>query len=85
MQTELNFKTFELPNVRNNAQLGFEILNNRVNDASRICIPIRRATISYPSWINNDVKQAIERRQKAYEAKIRIRNEETVAEYEAMK
>ena len=85
MRTELDFQTSERLNVRNNVQRGFEILNNRVNAASRICIPIRRATISYPSWINNDVKQAIDRRQKAYEAKIRFSNDETIAEYEAMK
>ena len=39
------------------------------------------ATINNPSWINNDVKQAIGRRQRAYETKRRINNEETVAEY----
>ena len=33
------------------------------------------------SWINNDVKQAIGRRQRAYETKRRINSEETVAEY----
>ena len=44
-------------------------------------IPKRRATINNPSWINNDVKQAIGRRQRAYEAKIRINNYETIAEF----
>ena len=34
-----------------------------------------------PSWINNDVKQALGMRQRAYEIKRRINNEETVAEY----
>ena len=66
MRTELDYQTFEQPIVRNNAKLGFEILKNRVNDASRRHIPIRRATINNPSWINNDVKQAIGRRQRAY-------------------
>ena len=61
--------------------LGFKILKSRVNDASRTHIPKRRATINNPSCINNDIKQAIGRRQRAYETKTRINNEETVAEY----
>ena len=69
MPTELDYQTFEQPIVRNNAELGFEILENRVNDASRRHIPKRRATINNPSWINIDVKQAIGRRQRAYETK----------------
>ena len=69
MRPELDYQTFEQPIVRNNAELGFEILKNRVNDARRRHIPRRRATINNPSWINNDVKQAIGRRQRAYEAK----------------
>ena len=60
MRTELDYQTFEQPIVRNNAELGFEILKNRVNDASRRHIPKRQATINNPSWINNDVKQAME-------------------------
>ena len=81
MLTELDYQTFEQPIDRNNAELGFEIFKNRVNDASRRHIPKRRATINNPSWINNDVKQAIGRRQREYETKRRINNEETVAEY----
>ena len=81
MRTELDYHTFEQPIIRNNAELGFEILKSRVNNASRRHIPKRRATINNPSWINNDVKQAIGRRQRAYETKRRINNEEPVAEY----
>ena len=81
MRTELDYQTFEQPIVRNNAELGFEIFKNRVNDASRRHIPKRRAAINNPSWINNDVKQASGRRQRAYETKRRTNNEETVAEY----
>ena len=69
MRTKLSNQTFEQPIVRNNAELGFEILNNRVNDASTRHIPRRPATINNPSWINNDVKQAIGRRQRVYETK----------------
>ena len=81
MRTELDYHTSEQPIIRNNAQWGFEILKSRVNDAGRRHIPKRRATISNPSWSNNDVKQAIGRRQRAYETKRSINNEETVAEY----
>ena len=52
MRTELDYQTFEQQIVRNNAELGFEILKNRVNDASRRHIPKRRATINNLSWIS---------------------------------
>ena len=81
MRTELDYHTFEQPIIRNNAEFGFEILKSRVNDTSRRHIPKRRATINNPSWINNHVKQSIGRRQRAYETKRRINNEETVTEY----
>ena len=81
MRTELDYQTFEHPIVRNTAELGFEILKNRINDASRTHIPKRRADINNPSWINNDVKQAIGRRQRGYETKRRIKNEETITEF----
>ena len=74
MRAELDYQTLEQPIVRNKAELGFEILKNRVNDASRRHIPKRRATINNPLWINNDVKQAIGRRQTAYETNRRINN-----------
>ena len=69
MRTELDYHTFEQPYIRNNAELGLEILKSRVNDASRRHIPKRRAmcTINNPSWINNDVKHAIGRRKRSYE------------------
>ena len=82
MRTELDYHTIEQPIIRNNAELGFEILKSRFNDASRRHIPKRRANINNPSWINNDVKQAIGRRQRAYETKRKINNEETVTEYQ---
>ena len=41
----------------------------------------RRASINNPSWINNDVKQAIGGRQRPYEAKRMINREETIVEY----
>ena len=85
IRTELDYQTFEQPTVRNNAELGFEILKNRVNDACRRHIPRKRATINNSSWINNDFKQAIVRRHRAYEAKVMINSEETIAEYMEVK
>ena len=38
-------------------------------------------TINNPSWINNDVKQDIGRRQRAYETKRWINNECTITEF----
>ena len=64
----LIFQTY-IGHYTNNAELGFEILKNRVKDASRRHSPKRRATINNPSWINNDVKQVIGRRQRAFEKK----------------
>ena len=57
--TELDCQIYEQLIVRNNDEIGFEILKNRGNDVRRTHIPKRRATINNPSWINNDVKQAI--------------------------
>ena len=57
----------------------FEILKNRVNDASRRHIPKKRITINNPSWISNDVKQAITRRQRANEARKLNNTEESNA------
>ena len=80
IRAELDYQIFEQPIVRNNAELGFDIVKNRVNDASRRHIPRRRAT-TRPLWINNDVKHAIGRIQRSYEAKRMINSEETIAEY----
>ena len=77
----VDFQSFEQPIVRNNAEIRFEFPKNRVNDTSKRHIPKKRATINNPSWINNDVKQAIGRRKRACETKRRINNEETIAEF----
>ena len=52
-RTEPHYQNFEQSIVRNNVELGFEILKNIVNDARRRHIPKRRATINNPLWINN--------------------------------
>ena len=80
MLTELDYQTVEQRIARNNPELGFEILKNRVNDASRRHIPRRQATINSLSRMNSDVEHAIGRRHSAYEGSFFI-NEETVAEY----
>ena len=56
--------------------------NNNKTKTGRIIRPNKRSYYyNNPSWINNDVKQAIGRRQRPYETKRRTNNEETVAEY----
>ena len=60
MRTELDYQSFEQPVVRNIDELGFEILKNRVNNASWRHTPKRRTTMNNPLWTNNDVKQALE-------------------------
>ena len=39
------------------------------------------ASITHPSWINNDVKQSIAKRQRANDARKRNNTDETSAEY----
>ena len=39
------------------------------------------STLNNRSWINNDAKQAISKRRRAYGAKMRSDNEETIAAY----
>ena len=67
------------------AAQGFEIFKNRVNDASSRHIPRKRITMNNPSWINNDVKSAIARRQRVYQPSKLNNTEESIAEYATAK
>ena len=66
------------------AAQGFKIFKNRVNDASSRHFPRKRIAINNPSWINNDVKQAIAR-QRAYEPSKLNNTEKSNAEYATAK
>ena len=81
MRTKLDYQGYEQPIVWNNAELGFEILKNRVNDASRR---------QHPKMTNHHQQPIVDQQwcQTGYwkEAeglwkKRRINNEETIAEF----
>ena len=72
------------PIVKNNEELGFEILKSRVNCEQKTH-PKKMSHHQQPIVDQQQCKQAIERRQRTYETKRRINNEETVAEYIAAK
>ena len=67
------------------AAQGFEMFKNRVNDASSRHISRKRITINNPSWINNDVNQAIAKRQRAYQDSKLNNTEESNAKYATAK
>ena len=80
MLTELDYFTFEQPIIRNNAELGFEILKSRVNDASRRHILKRRATVNNLCGSTMMSNRLLEGCREPMKQKRRINNEETVAE-----
>ena len=59
----------------------FELLKNKIVESCRRHIPKKYITINNPSWINNDVKQSIVKRQRAYDERKRNNTDETSAEY----
>ena len=67
--------------VNSDAAQGFELLKNKILESCRRHIPKKHITINNPSWMNNDVKQSIARRQRAYDEKKRNNTDETSAEY----
>ena len=80
MRTELDFQTITQPIVRNNAS--YDLKLSRTEPMMHVeHIPRRRDNINNPALINNDVKEAIGRRQRAYEAKRMINSEVSIAEY----
>ena len=66
--------------VNSDAIQGFYLLN-RIIESCRRHIPKKHITINNLSWINNDVKQTIARRQRAYNARKRNNTDETSVEY----
>ena len=67
--------------VNSEAAQGFALLKNKILESCRWHIPKKHITINNPSWINNDVKQSIAKRQRAYDEKKRNNSDETSAEY----
>ena len=67
--------------VNSDAKQGFELLKNKILESCTKHIPKKHITINNPSWINNDVKQSIARRQRAYNERKRNNTDQTNAEY----
>ena len=67
MQADLDDKRLECLIVNSDATQGFELLKNKILESCRRHNPKKHITINNPSWINNDVKQSIARRQRAYD------------------
>ena len=63
--------------VKSDASQGFELLKNKILESCRRHIPKKYININNPSWINNDVKQSIARRQRAYDQRKRNNTGET--------
>ena len=81
MRADLDDKRLERLIVNSDAAQGFELLKNKIIESCRRYIPKKYITINNPSWINNDVKQSIARRQRAYDERKRNNTDETSAEY----
>ena len=81
MRADLDDKRLERLIVNSDAAQGFELLKNKILESCRRHIPNKRITINNPSWINNDVKLSIARRQRVYEERKRNNTDETCAEY----
>ena len=79
MWTELDYQTFGQPIVRNNSELGVEILKSRINDASGRHISKRWATINNhcgSTMMSNRLSEGHREPMKQ-----KVGSKETVAEY----
>ena len=76
---KINFDVIRVKQLimRTDAAQGFKIFINYNNDDCGRHITLKRCIFNKPSWLNNDVKQAIGRRQGAFETKRMNNNEET--------
>ena len=81
MRADLDDERLEHLIINRDAAQGFKLLKNRIIEFCRRHIPTKHITINSPSWINNDVKQSIARRQRAYDERKRNNTDETSAEY----
>ena len=65
MLADVDDERLECLIVNSDAAQGFELLKNQILESCLRHIPKKYITINNPSWINNDVKQSIARRQRA--------------------
>ena len=81
MRADLDDERLERLIVNSDVAQGFELLKNKIHESCRRHIPKKHITINNESWINNDVKQSIARRQRAYDERKRNNTDKTSAEY----
>ena len=81
MLADLDDERLERIIVNSDAGRGFELLKNKILESCRRHIPKKHIKIKNPSWINNDVKQSIARRQRACDERKRNNTYKTSAEY----
>ena len=81
MRADLDDERLERLIANSDAARGFKLLKNKIFESCRRHIPKKHITINNPSCINNDVKQSIARRQRAYDERKRNNTDETSAEY----
>ena len=81
MTADLDDERLEGLIVNSDAAQGFELFKNKILKSCRRHIPKKHITINSPSWINNDVKNSIARRRRAYDERKRNNTDETSAEY----
>ena len=81
MHADLDDERLEGLIVNSDAAHLFELLKNKILESCRRNISKKHVTINNPSWINNDVKQSIARRQRAYDERKNNNTDKTSAEY----
>ena len=81
MRADFDDERLEHLIVNSDAAQGFELLKNKILESCRRHIPKKHITINNSSWINNDVKQSIAKRQKPNDEKKRDNTDENSADY----
>ena len=81
MHADLDDERLERLSVNSDAAQGFELLKNKIFESCRRHIPKKHITINNPSWIINDVKKSVARRQRAFDERKRNNTDETSVEY----
>ena len=81
MRADLDDEILEHLIINSDAAQGFKLLKRRILESWKRHIPKNCTSINNPSFINNDVKQSIARRQRAYDERKRNDTDKTSAEY----
>ena len=71
MRADFDDERLEHLIVNSDAAQGFELLKNKILESCRRYLPKKHITINNSSWIDNDVKQSIAKRQRPNDEKKR--------------